>query len=361
MSKERNDNSNPVDADGEYRARADRERSARIDEFIKLLSAGSVVDHPDTSKASDNDEPNSHSDALDIRWNVLRFLLDEGKSNIPDISSEEVDNHEGHRERLRQAVKRDRELNVFGDDDIIEILLSYLIPRKDTNPIAKTMLKDFGSVDAILRASPDELTAFKGMTRSAAELIPTLSTAIVPDIGEKISIAGHRDAVEFLSTRFLGGDGGGTLALFLDKDFMLLGVEKLRGPQLIPINAVLGSAYKYCARYVIIGRRVDEIISTKFALVNDIERATDALGRCGVKLLDCLLFTDYGYYMLGSTKVGSMTLEMSAVPLYAMSRSPELIRRVERIVRRESVDSDAHEYVDGEYADTFSSDNDKHK
>lgn len=350
MSKRCKNNPDPVNPDDEYRARVDRERLARIDEFMKLLA-----DSPSDS-SSNTDEI---SDELDFRWNILRFLTDNENNNISTDKStstdETVDNHEGHRERLRQAIKRDGDLNAFGDSDLIEALLSYLIPRKDTNPLAKNLLNDFGSVDAILRASPDELSAFKGMTRRAAELIPTLSTVIIPDTGEKISIASHRDAVEFLSTRYLGGDGGGTLALYLDVDFMLLGAEKLRGPQLVPINAVLGSAYKYGAKYVIIGRRADEIISTKFALVKDIERATDALGRCGVKLLDCLLFTDYGYYMLGSTTVGSMSLEMSAVPLHAISRSPELIRRVERIVRREAVAADSHSCVDEEYADAFSS------
>lgn len=323
-----NDKIDGIEKSDDYRARADRDRAKRIVDFLESFGAP-VESNPDDERS------HTDRDVFVPKWDIFKFLTDGVTPPAPDFLPDSVDSHEGHRDRLRRAVKLDRDLNTLSDSDIIETLLSYFIPRKDTAPIARAMINSFGSVGGVLSASPDELYAFSGMTRSAAELLPVLAAAVASNVGDKIAVTCHRGAAELMAMSYLGGERKGTLAVFLDSDFFVLGVEKLRGPELIPVSAVIGSAYKYNARYVIIGRRDDEIISTKFALVNDIDRAADALRRCGYELLDCLLFNDYGYYTLGSTAVGKMSLELCAVPFTRLSRSPELIGRVERAILQE--------------------------
>lgn len=42
--------------------------------------------------------------------------------------------HEGHRERLRQRYI-DASLDAFADHEVIELLLTYSIPRRDVNEL----------------------------------------------------------------------------------------------------------------------------------------------------------------------------------------------------------------------------------
>ncbi len=84
---------------------------------------------------------------------------------------EEKENiHKGHRERLRETT------NTIGFENLpehqqLELLLSFVIPRKDTNPIAHDLIKKFGSFSAVLDANPKILMQVKGIGEVAANLI----------------------------------------------------------------------------------------------------------------------------------------------------------------------------------------------
>jgi DNA repair protein RadC len=75
--------------------------------------------------------------------------------------------HEGHRERL---LKRFEAAGVASmhDYEIVELLLTFVIPRRDTKPIAKKLMARYGSVHALLGAPPGELVETEGIGRRAA-------------------------------------------------------------------------------------------------------------------------------------------------------------------------------------------------
>ena len=73
--------------------------------------------------------------------------------------------HQGLRERKKRQF-RDFALDAFADHEVLELLLFYAIPRRDTNPLAHELLHRFGSLVAVLEASVEELTAVPGMGRT---------------------------------------------------------------------------------------------------------------------------------------------------------------------------------------------------
>ena len=58
--------------------------------------------------------------------------------------------HNGHRNRLREFAYNNNFKNM-PEHQMLELLLSYVIPRKDTNPIAHKLIKEFGSFSAYLK------------------------------------------------------------------------------------------------------------------------------------------------------------------------------------------------------------------
>ena len=78
--------------------------------------------------------------------------------------------HTGHRQRLRQRFDENR-LQGFSDHEILELLLTYAIPRIDVNPLAHRLVKTFGSLSAVLDASPEELKKVDGIGERSAALI----------------------------------------------------------------------------------------------------------------------------------------------------------------------------------------------
>ncbi len=61
----------------------------------------------------------------------------------------------------------------LADHELIEVLLCFAIPRKDTNPIAHRLIKAFGGIDGIFKASKAELMTITGVGDRTAELIIT--------------------------------------------------------------------------------------------------------------------------------------------------------------------------------------------
>ena len=59
--------------------------------------------------------------------------------------------HDGHRQRLK-ARFLEQGLDGFTDVQVLELLLFYAIPRRDTNPIAHELLEKFGSLRQVLEA-----------------------------------------------------------------------------------------------------------------------------------------------------------------------------------------------------------------
>ena len=84
--------------------------------------------------------------------------------------------HDGHRQRLKDRFLREG-LDHFDELYVLELLLFYCIPRKDTNPIAHSLLDHFGSFTQVMEATAEELQKVKGVGNHTATLV-TLTTAV---------------------------------------------------------------------------------------------------------------------------------------------------------------------------------------
>lgn len=92
----------------------------------------------------------------------------------------------GHRDRLRQKAL------TFGPDtlqdyELLELLLTFAIPRKDVKPLAKEMIEIFGSFADVMEASAEELKRIKGIKDNAAALITVVRGCAVRLAKNRIS------------------------------------------------------------------------------------------------------------------------------------------------------------------------------
>ena len=83
--------------------------------------------------------------------------------------------HDGHRQRLKNRFRAEG-LDHFDEHQVLELLLYYVIPRKDTNPIAHALLDRFGSLSQVLEAQPEELAKVPGMGDSAATFLSLITS-----------------------------------------------------------------------------------------------------------------------------------------------------------------------------------------
>jgi DNA repair protein RadC len=84
--------------------------------------------------------------------------------------------NKGHRARLRQRLFEGGP-DALMDHELIEYLLALAIPRRDTKPLAKALLKEFGGVAGLLTADAARLSNFPGMGETSAAAIKVAQAA----------------------------------------------------------------------------------------------------------------------------------------------------------------------------------------
>ena len=109
---------------------------------------------------------------------------------------------------MKERFLKDGNFDSFSDVNILEMLLFYAIPMKDTNPIAHALLDKFGSLDCVFNASYDSILSVPGVTPNAASLIsmvPSL-TKVYFDCAtsQTDSITSSAQASQYLIPKFIG-------------------------------------------------------------------------------------------------------------------------------------------------------------
>ncbi|MBI4063896.1 MAG: DNA repair protein RadC [Elusimicrobia bacterium] len=90
----------------------------------------------------------------------------------------------GHRQRLRQRFL-ETGTKGFQDYELLELMLTYVIPQRDLKPLAKELIVRFGSLKKVLDASYVELTGVKGIGSKAATMLVSLRSLMERYFEEK--------------------------------------------------------------------------------------------------------------------------------------------------------------------------------
>ncbi|AKL97770.1 RadC family protein [Endomicrobium proavitum] len=114
----------------------------------------------------------------------------------------------GHRQRLKEKFEKFG-LSAFADYEILEFALTFVLPRKDVKPIAKELVKKFGSLKQVVDADANDLIKIKGLSSHSAAFISFLKQFAVIycalHIKESKSLSSPEAVTDYLKT-VLGGE-----------------------------------------------------------------------------------------------------------------------------------------------------------
>jgi len=83
------------------------------------------------------------------------------------ILIEAYEKAKGHRNRVKERFLKEGPER-FTDEDLLELLLIFSIPYKDTRKLARELLNHYKTLDSVLDASLEELSKFKGLKEKSA-------------------------------------------------------------------------------------------------------------------------------------------------------------------------------------------------
>lgn len=167
--------------------------------------------------------------------------------------------HTGHRQRLKERFLKEG-LDQFEDLYVLELLLYYCIPQKDTNPIAHALLDHFGSLTAVFAATPEELQKVPGIGKNAATFL-----TLIPQVGRYYQVKRTEpgrilhtidQCGNYLTSYFYGRENETVFLLCLDAKCKVLGCKLVGEGSVnsanIPIRRVVEIALNTNATTVIL-------------------------------------------------------------------------------------------------------------
>ena len=220
--------------------------------------------------------------------------------------------HAGHRKRMKDALLS-REKNSFEDHQLLEMLLFYSIPRRDTNEIAHRLINECGSLNDVLYAPPEKLTCVDGVGRETVALI-----AIIREIHKKVRKNKFNVRQKFdtltkvgeLALAYFDSDKNERVsALLLDGGMRLIDIVELsRGSvNSAPFDkrelarvALLHNA----TRVVLMHNHPSGNTSPSYADRLENQSAESALEAVGITLVEHLIVGEVGYYPMMQMRLG---------------------------------------------------------
>ncbi len=115
--------------------------------------------------------------------------------------------HKNRRERVRRRFLQEG-LDHFEDHEVLELLLYYSIPMRDTNGLSHKMIQQFGSLAGVLEAPQHELMKeykLSEVTTTLISLVAPLSRRYLKDRwGRKIHLSNSDMAGQYVASLFTG-------------------------------------------------------------------------------------------------------------------------------------------------------------
>ncbi len=212
--------------------------------------------------------------------------------------------HEGHRDRMRQRVIENG-IDSLQPHEVLEYLLFYAIPRKDTNELAHTLIDSFGSLSAVFSADYEALLQTKNMTENAAHLlssIPQILRYYDRDLQSgKKKVVSRKDCLSHLRTFFIGATEEKVYLLCLDADNNIIKTQLIAKGQPAQVSleprAVVSEAMKQKAVAVILAHNHPSgKVEPSTADIEITKSIAVALELISVKLYDHYIFTNTTHF-----------------------------------------------------------------
>ena len=147
--------------------------------------------------------------------------------NAKKDSSDKPD-HPGHRQRLRERFLASG-ADALPDYELIELMLAGALPRRDTKPIAKDLLRRFGSFAEVISAEPDKLKQVKGLGDAGVVALKTAQVAaqrlLLAKVKDMPVISSWQALIDYCTAQMAYGETEQFRVLYLDRKNKLIADE----------------------------------------------------------------------------------------------------------------------------------------
>ena len=289
--------------------------------MTKPQNSGVIPDAADTevkAKAAEGKAKNTESKAKTVEGNAKDVNAKGGdtdvKAKVTDVKAKNAESkakngakknlHADHRKRCFETYFQDNVNMKIPDHILLEVLLFYSIPRKDTNEIAHRLLERFETLESVLSAPVHQLERVEGVGRYSANLIKLFDMmhrrCLEAGAPARTRLSGREQYGKYIVKHMEGLEIEALSLLCLDASQQLIGFSVIRnGVEAsveVDIKEIIRRALNNNAYGIVVSHNHpsgklepsdQDITATRMMM-----RACDAVN---VKFLDHLIITDGKY------------------------------------------------------------------
>ncbi|MBE6452830.1 MAG: DNA repair protein RadC [Alphaproteobacteria bacterium] len=212
----------------------------------------------------------------------------------------------GHRERLRQRflLSEGRDM---ADYELLELVLTIALPRRDVKPLAKALISDFGSFAGVINANKEELCAIDGIKENTVTVLKIINAALQRTSWQNLQsqdgpiILNIDSLIDYCRTGMCYSDVEEFRLIYLDSKLHVIGQETMQkgtinSVAIHPREVIKAAMSNRASAIIMVHNHPSGNVQPSKSDVAMTERIDEACESIGIRLLDHLVVSNKDYY-----------------------------------------------------------------
>lgn len=228
--------------------------------------------------------------------------------NSDTLKKAEKPHYTGHRSRLRERLLTSSR-GSLPDYEILEILLFNASPRGDVKPLAKSLLKEFGSLSKVISATPEDLRRIGNVKDNTIANFRAVHEAIERILKEEVKSApiinNWKSLVDYCRSTMSHLKKEQFRVMYLDTSFMLIADDIHREGTIdqtpvYPREIVKRTLELEASHIVLVHNHPSGKLDPSKADIDITLKIKASIMQLGVKLIDHIIVGSTGHYSFKS-------------------------------------------------------------
>ncbi len=208
-----------------------------------------------------------------------------------------------HRLRLRERFAKTHGKGLQ-DYEMLELLLTYAIPRRDVKPTSKALLKRFGSLSGVLDATVDDLLQCEGIGQASAMLIRLVKELFIAysaeHMAKKKQLTTPKEVVDFARLVLSDYSNEAFLVVYLNVkneviDHELMSVGTIDRVAVYPRRIVEAALQKKASSIILVHNHPTGHVTPSKEDIRLTKAIMDATGLLDIRVLDHIVVGKKNY------------------------------------------------------------------
>lgn len=212
----------------------------------------------------------------------------------------------GHRERIRQRflIGEGRDM---ADYELLELVLTIAIPRRDVKPLAKELINKFGSFAAVINASREDLLMVSGIKDGTITVLKVINAAALRTSWQNLQsldgpiINNFDTLIDYCRSAMCYSDVEELRLIYLDSKLHVLGQEIIQRGTINSVAIHPREVIKYAmnnkaASIIMVHNHPSGDVHPSKSDISMTQKINEACNSIGIRLIDHLILSRNEYY-----------------------------------------------------------------